>query len=124
MNHTTARMGCASALALALGLGCAVSGAAQTTRDGSATTGLRSTTVAPGAPGALGTMTDRTGITTGTALTDAERTTPHDRDHDWGWMGLLGLIGLAGLRGNHDARDVRDVRDVDRDRGRTTPTTR
>lgn len=107
------------ALALTLGLGCALSGTAQTTGERTANPGTQSL------PGATGTPMDRPANTrslTGTALTDdANRTTRRDGDWNWGWAGLLGLAGLAGLRGK---QEVRHEHEVDRDRGRTTPTAR
>lgn len=121
MNHIHApavRAARASALALVLGLGCVVSGIAQTTRDNSTSTGSQSTTMTPGTPGALGTTSDRAGMTPGTSRSDSSNTTYRNGDHDWGWMGLLGLIGLAGLRNKSN------VNDVNRETNRSTSTTR
>ena len=124
MNHKnaraarTARAAHASALTLALAMGCVMSGTAQTTGNDAPSTGRQSTTVAPGNPNAMGTATDRSGITPGTLSTDTSNTTYRNGDRNWDWLGLLGLVRLAGLRGKSDERDA------DCDTNRTTPTTR
>ena len=68
-----------AALALVLGLACAVPAVSQTT-GGTGSTSAPTTTSAPAAP------------------VGGDR----DRGWDWGWLGLLGLIGLAGLRRPRD----------------------
>lgn len=121
MNHKNlpiARAARASAMALGLAMGCVMSGTAQTTGNDAPSTGRQSTTVAPGTPSAMGTATDRSGITPGTSNTDTSNTTYRNGDRNWGWLGLLGLVGLAGLRGKSDERDAT------RETNKTTPTTR
>jgi MYXO-CTERM domain-containing protein len=76
----------ASAVAISLGLACAVPAAAQT--SGSAGAGQ-------------------------TSSMDAN-TRAESGDRDWGWLGLLGLIGLAGLRRRRDPDDHRFERTTTR----------
>jgi hypothetical protein len=59
----------------------------------------------------------QTATTTNPNTTTVSRTdSTHDRNFDWGWLGLLGLVGLAGLMKKDRPHTVHEPR-----MGATTP---
>ena len=80
-----------SAIAISLGLACAMPAAAQNASDGSSS-GQSASTGSSGQNASTGQSSP----------SDFNQSRSNDNNHDWGWLGLLGLIGLAGLRRRED----------------------
>jgi MYXO-CTERM domain-containing protein len=96
----------ASAVAISLGLTCALPAAAQTSGGSSAGKSAQSSSSAKESSSAQGSSSSGSAGAGQTSPMDPN-TRADSGDRDWGWLGLLGLIGLAGLRRRRDTDDHR-----------------